>query len=273
MNLLIDIGNQRIKWATSDQINARINLQRESSENLKSPGWVVGNQVMGTHDRNFEQRISAQFNDFNDLAPDSVWVSSVSGEGINTEMDKFFSARWNLSAVYAVAQSNAFGIRNCYENPELLGVDRWLAIIGGRHIAGPGPLVIIDAGTAVTIDYVNDQDNFLGGVICPGFGAIIVAINSSAGLIREEIQLVDKKCLQFTNTNTHSAMANGAALSVVAGIDQAIDYYLSADGEELRVLITGGDAESISGLSCHGMDIEPNLVLVGLMLLSGETGN
>ena len=263
MKLLIDIGNQRIKWATSDQLDNRTGSQGYQNEQEQWPG-----QVIQTDASSLGTQLGVQFATL--PAPDAVWVACVSDGTIEKEIAGICKSLWGLSPVFARSSAGAFGIKNCYEDPALLGVDRWIAMIAAGNIAGRGPLLVIDAGTAVTIDFVNDNNEFVGGVIFPGLATMISTLNSSTGLIREDIQLVQGNVLEFECKNTKSAVANGTALSVVAGIDKAVDHYLSENGENLKVLITGGDAGFIARLSSHPMVVEPELVLHGLRLLDGS---
>ncbi len=265
MKLLIDIGNRRVKWATSDQINASVSAPTPSDLDK-----IISDQIINTHSSERVKQLSMQFKKL--PAPESVWVSCVSTESIKTDIVKICKVIWKLSPIYIRAEANAMGVENCCENPATVGVDRWAANIAARHIAGPRPLVVIDAGTAVTIDYVDSSGGFLGGVIFPGVATMIESLNSATGQIQEMTHTYSTKQrpkpIHYVNTNTRSAVENGVMLAVVAGIDQAIAHHLATKDGELKVIITGGDAECIASLSIHDMKYESSLVLIGLRLLS-----
>jgi type III pantothenate kinase len=263
MNLLIDIGNQRIKWATSDQLG-NLTESLDYQDNLEQ--WP--DQVILTHTTGLGTQLGGQFATL--PTPDAVWVACVSDCLIENEISGICESLWGLSPVFARSSASAFGIKNRYQDPELLGVDRWIAIIAAANFADGGPLLVIDAGTAVTIDLVNDNNEFMGGLIFPGLATMVSSLNSSTGLIREDIQLVPGKALEFVCKNTSTAVVNGAAISVVAGIDMAVHHYFSVYGEHSKVLIAGGDAGFIAGLSGHHMIVKPDLVLQGLSLLAGS---
>lgn len=256
MKLLIDIGNRRLKWATSTQINA-------------SASTTLSDQIINTHSSERVEQLSRQFKKL--PAPESVWVSCVSAESIKTDIVKICQNLWQLSPICIRAEAAALGVKNCCENPAAVGVDRWAANIAARHIAGARPLVVIDAGTAVTIDYVDSGGEFLGGIISPGVATMIESLNSATDQIPEMTHSYNAKQIHYVNTNTRSAVENGVRLAVVAGIDQAIAHHLATKGKELKVIITGGDAEWIADLSVHDMKYQSNLVLNGLLLLSQES--
>jgi type III pantothenate kinase len=263
MNLLIDVGNQRIKWATSDQLENRTGSQDYQDDQGQ---WT--DQVIQTHTTTPGTQLGVRFATL--PAPDAVWVACVSDGRIEQEISGICKSLWGLSPVFARSSASAFGIKNRYQDPTSLGVDRWVAIIAAGNITGGGPILVIDAGTAVTIDYVNARNEFVGGLIFPGLATMVKSLNSSTGLIRENIQPVPGEALEFVCNNTKTAVANGASLSVVAGINMAVNHYLSENGKHSKVLISGGDAEFIAGLSSHQLIVKPDLVLQGLSLLGGS---
>lgn len=274
MKLLIDSGNRRVKWATSDQINAAVCAPTSNTSALDNR---ISAQIINTHSSERVGQLSMQFKKL--PVPESVWVSCVSSESVKTDIVKICNVIWNLSPICIRAEADAMGVENCCENPAAIGVDRWAANIAARHIAGAQPLVVIDAGTAVTIDYVDSAGRFLGGVILPGVATMIESLNSATAQIPDGIQSYNTKQMpkqvpkniHYINTNTRSAVENGVMLAVVAGIDQAITHHLATKDRELKVIITGGDAELIAGLSIYDMKYESNLVLNGLLLLSQES--
>lgn len=269
MKLLIDIGNQRVKWATSEQLNVSV---RRSVASQRDVDKIMRDQIVNTHSTELVDQLGMQLRKL--PAPESVWVSCVSAEFIRTEVVKMCQLIWKLSPICIRAEAEAAGVENGYEDPVTLGVDRWAANVGARHTAGGASLVVIDAGTAVTIDYINREGRFLGGIIFPGVVTMIESLYSATGQIqaatRSDTMRKDVTHVQIINTNTQSAVENGVVLTVVAGIDKAIDQYRLAEDGELKIIITGGDAEYIASLSMHNMKYEPNLVLIGLLLLSEE---
>ncbi|WP_424947798.1 type III pantothenate kinase [Candidatus Spongiihabitans sp.] len=270
MKLFIDIGNRRVKWATSAQINVSVSQPTDDPSALDK---IISEQVINTHSSTLADQLSMQFKKL--PAPESVWVSCVAAESIKTDIAKICQVIWKLSPICIRAEAAAGGVENCYENPASVGADRWAANIAARHVAGARALVVIDAGTAVTIDYVDSKGGFLGGLIFPGVATMIESLTSATGQIPAMTHSYSAKRTprqtHYLNTDTRAAVENGVMLAVTAGIDRAIDYHLATKDSELKVIITGGDAECIIGLSSHDMKHEPNLVLIGLLLLSQES--
>lgn len=272
MKLLIDIGNRRVKWATSEQLNMAVSTSTSNPGTNPSDN-TIGQQFINTHSNERVQQISMQFKKL--PMPESVWVSCVAAESLKTDIAKICIASWNLSPIYARAEAAAVGVENGYQNPATVGVDRWLANIAARHIAGARPLVVIDAGTAVTIDYVDDSGGFSGGIIFPGVASMLESLNSATAQLPQLTPSYSSqpqpKQIHYLNTDTRTAVENGVMLAVVAGIDRAIAHHLARKGSQANVIITGGDAERVIGLSNHAMQYEANLVLSGLLLLSRES--
>ena len=273
MKLLIDIGNQRVKWATSEQLNLVDEAATSRIECDKMmPNKTIGNQIINTRSADLVTQLMMSFSKL--PIPESVWVSCVSAAAIKKNIVEMCHVMWQLSPTFIRAEGDVAGVENGYENPATLGADRWAANIGGRHIAGRSALVVIDAGTAVTIDYINQAGRFSGGLIFPGAVTMIESLHAATGQIKRpsapSLSPLPLAQIQLMNTNTKSALENGVMLAVVAGIDRAIEQYLRAEGSELKVIITGGDAECIASLSTHDMKHESNLVLLGLLLLSEE---
>ena len=143
MKLLIDAGNTRIKWAcvNGDEWLNRGALPVEQTGELPQ-------QFAGVHD--IQQ----------------IWVSNVAGEEVarhirNIKVDH--SAPFNFIA----AREMQCGVRNGYTNPGQLGSDRWAALIAAWHLVR-GKCMVVNCGTAITIDTLSVQGEFIGGLIVPG---------------------------------------------------------------------------------------------------------
>ncbi len=270
MKLLIDIGNQRIKWATSDQITVSLG---DSIVGQAKPDARIDEQVVTTHSATLVDQLEQQFRRL--PIPESVWMSCVSAESIKKKIIDLCEIIWKLSPSCMRATARAMGVENGYQNPVSLGFDRWAANVAARYISGQVSLVVIDAGTAVTIDYINRKGRFLGGTIFPGVVTMVESLHTATGQIQETAPLCgtmshDVTHIRLFNADTQSAVENGVLLAVVAGIDGAIDQCRLADHGELKIIITGGDAKCVASLSVHDMKHQSNLVLIGLLLLSEE---
>lgn len=253
MKLLIDIGNQRVKWLTSQQLLASLD---------------VFGQSFDIHDQGLAEALNDRFKQLPE--PQQVVVSSVSGNRCRQIVTEISLSLWGQHPEFLQAERFAAGIRNNYIYANQLGVDRWAALVGAWHEYGPGSLVVVDAGTAVTIDILNDQGVFLGGMIFPGIATMIQSLRHSTEQIRVRHSAVFAGEIELTNLQTDPAVTHGAVNAVIGGVDRAISQHKSFLEEDLKTIISGGDAGVIKDHSAHKLIIDSKLVFRGLLLLSNE---
>lgn len=147
-----------------------------------------------------------------------------------------------------------------YGTPGTLGADRIAAAVGAWSLYPGRPLLVVDAGTAVTYDHVTEAGRFAGGNIAPGMTMRLEALHRfTARLPRIQVPR-EIKPGKFMGTDTESAMILGA----VYGIVGAIAYYRKHLPEETVVVMTGGWATMLSHLCDFHIVVEPNLVSKGL---------
>lgn len=150
-----------------------------------------------------------------------------------------------------------------------MGNDRKLGLIGALSLA-TAPLVVIDVGTAVTVNFLNEQNCALGGAIFPGPGTQAKALNQFTDALPEvELYFTGKHCANSTETALQSGIFN----SVVGGIKEIIAKGSKAEFKKVKptILLTGGYCTKIAPL-LDGMDfiLESNLVLIGIRNLAVE---
>jgi type III pantothenate kinase len=238
--LLIDAGNTRIKWARVE-------------ENLLMPGVPVSIRPAVL------PGIKAAWDSLE--KPLGIALSNVAGERVEADITSFIERRWSMDPLVAKAQHHGFGVTSGYRDPERLGVDRWLALIAARD-RSKQPTVIVDAGSACTIDLLDSEGRHLGGYILPGLTAMGEALVRGTHQIQES-KAVGKFCLD-PGLDTSEGMASGALLALVGAIERVF-YDLGDRGScEPLLIMTGGDAEKLgSSLRCPSY-IGPELVLEGL---------
>ena len=150
------------------------------------------------------------------------------------------------------------GVRNCYEPPQSLGVDRWCALLGLRRAYGSG--VAILAGTAVTVDLLPPDGVFAGGLIVPGVDAMRSAVEASTALgpfARGDLNLMSASPKP---TGTVSAVTAGA-MHAIAG---AAMSYLGADViASSKIVIAGGYSLALARM-LQGAVVDPDLVFRGI---------
>ena len=175
--IALDIGNTRLKWA-----------QYASPQ----PGAALlahGAVFLETMDQLAE-------NEWKTLQPPSSMLGCVvAGEGVKRRAEEQLEI-WDLTPGWIVSAAHACGVSNGYEHPNRLGVDRWAALIGAWHrVLAQGsrrPALVVMVGTAVTVDAIDHTGRFLGGLILPGFGLMLKALEmGTAGLKAPTGEAVD----------------------------------------------------------------------------------
>lgn len=147
-----------------------------------------------------------------------------------------------------------------YGTPGSLGADRIAAAVGATAVCPGTPLLVVDAGTAVTYDAVTADRRFIGGNIAPGMNMRLEALHRfTARLPRVQVPR-ELPTGKFLGHDTASAMILGA----VYGIVGSLSYYKSHLPADTRVVMTGGWAKELSRLCDFPVTVEPNLVSIGL---------
>jgi len=229
MNLYVDIGNTRIKWA-----RGRHGL-------LRAPGALV---LAETPD--WVQRLPL-------AAVQRVFVASVSG----TAPLAVLQAQAAVHGVPVhVAQTTARvgDVINAYDDPAWHGVDRWMACLAA-HARAPGSVLIADAGTALTLDWVDARGRHGGGLIAPGLQTMRSTLQSNTQLPPGNAQTAGG----WLATETQAAITLGTLRTAVALLDNAVGELMPE-----RLLISGGDAEILAPHLAREWEIAPQLVLEGL---------
>ena len=234
MHLLIDAGNTRIKWA------------------LLNPNQHESMVTQYVDKKRIEQSLS----ELPIENIESVWLSSVRDAG---ELENLLNKHFAVEIHKAVSTDRYKELISGYLRPEQLGVDRWLALCSCYERYN-NSFIVIDAGTAITLDVVDKGCRHLGGHIIPGRDLMVESLNLNTHLIEvKDSALIYELDL---GADTQSAVTNGASSAVTGYIGSVIEQYPG-----YKVVITGGAACEISAsLKCETEVVE-NLVLEGLSLL------
>jgi type III pantothenate kinase len=248
MNLLLDIGNSRIKWALQDgdgwpQTGAFVH-KGKAFKDVARPAWKALDP------------------------PARVIVSNVAGREYERTVVTWLKRRWKVVPEFLQAKPSVCGVTNAYESPGRLGADRWANLIAARAYYR-APVVIIDCGTAITIDAMNNQGCHLGGLIVPGMDLMSAALVGSAAGI--ELKDLDSGNVSLLGSSTESAVAGGILYATVALVDRVCQDLKFELGKETKVVITGGDAVRIMPLLSQRVRHDPDLVLKGLAVFAEGT--
>lgn len=242
--LLVDIGNSRIKWGWWS--SGQLHPQGSISEH--------GPMLEGSLDQAWDKIPN----------PRRVVVANVGGPSIADRLSSWTRRQWAVVPEFARVEARAFGVQIGYEDPSQLGVDRWLALIAvwNRYKA---PACIADCGTAVTIDALASYGEHLGGLIVPGLTLMRqVLIRHTHGI---EVNAAGEP--QMLARNTQDGITAGSLYAVAACIDRVAFALRWRFGDDLRCVITGGDAENVLPLLTHPFERVPDLVLQGLVVVAG----
>lgn len=242
--LLMDVGNSRIKWGVLDNGAIRrtghVSMQRIGEQGLPA---LTSRLPRGV---------------------DTVFVSNVAGTSFATRLSGVVGMHCDVDVHFARSEREACGVVNSYRQPRRLGVDRWVAMIGARA-EFKAPCLVVDAGTAVTLDALDTDGRHLGGQIIPG--AQLMAASLSART--SDIPGVQRKAassggsMDMFASTTAAAVGQGALNAVAGAIERALRV-LREQGGKPAVVLTGGDASRILKSLDEVAHHRPHLVLQGL---------
>lgn len=188
---------------------------------------------------------------------------------VNAEMKDLPKALNGYRDVVALTPATPLPLRNQYASPETLGMDRIAAACGAWHLFPSANSLVIDAGTCITYDFVEQSGAYLGGAISPGLNMRLRAMHTFTA----RLPLVEAEVApQFTGDSTVSCMQSGAFWGMVDEINGAIGRYREKY-PDLHVILTGGDAAFFENKLKASIFASPELVLVGLNRILSHNAN
>jgi len=243
MILCLDCGNSRLKWG------------------LAGPhGWLaqgnIPNQEIGT----------LALRDWQNLPrPARVVGVNVAGEALRVRVEAQL-VRWRTVPEWLIAREQAGGVYNRYARPSQLGADRWAALIAVRNRVAdelfPSPNLVVNAGTALTVDALDAAGVFRGGIILPGLAMMLQALAANTAALK-----VPPGRYHDFPINTADALYSGAIQALCGAIEQMRGRL--ASGEETpRVVLSGGAAGEIAPHLTAPVEVVDNLVLEGVLALA-----
>ena len=237
MNLLIDIGNTRLKWG-------RGNL-----------GCIEIGKPIRHGCSDLKPELIAAWRDISPV-PRRLAISCVSSEPVLAAVKAVAFELWpGVEWIRVKSLASAGGVINGYQYPEKLGVDRWLCLLAVRRL-WPEPVCIVDCGTAITVDVMAANGRHLGGLISPG----LTVMKQSLSKDTADLPFSDRVFPVGLADTTEAAIYSGTLYAAVG----LINTVLRQQSETLKLILTGGDAEIIAGHLDNDSIIAPDLVLQGL---------
>jgi type III pantothenate kinase len=234
----IDIGNTRAKW------RARLD------------GEIVDRGVIDTHGDDWSALAALRSH-----RPRRVRVSNVAGVAVAKQVSGIVEGDLGVKAEFALACESVGVVTSGYDNPQRLGVDRWLAILAGWELFRTH-CVVVDAGSALTIDFVGSKGEHLGGYIMPGQTMMTHAL--FGGTCGVNVSPSQVSGLEF-GLNTDTAVRNGCFAMALAVVEKAMTEGSTGPAPS-NVVLTGGDAELLLPYLPKTVAHKPDLVLDGLVL-------
>lgn len=240
MILVVDAGNTRVKWATHD------------GAGFVNEGWC-GNAGLTSLDAQWAEL----------TRPSTIVIANVAGEEIARSLTAL-TGRWKLTPHWAASRRSQCGVTNLYENPEQLGVDRWAAMIGARGLTR-GACVVVIAGTAMTVNALSAQGEFLGGLILPGFDLMQASLAANTA----KLQAQPGRFAAFPRT-TRDAIASGALQALCGAVDRMCAAIRAQGHADPELIFSGGTGELVAGHMGRPTRFADKLVLEGLVRIAKD---
>lgn len=234
MNLTIDIGNTNVKIGIFDQ------------KAIKSTQII---------DKTNQNELVKYFENIEVNTIERAIICSVND--VNNEFLSLLESRFKLIVFNS---KSPIPIKNLYKTPDSLGPDRLASIIGARLHFNKGNILSINTGTCITYDFLNKNNEYIGGGISPGLNMRFKALNTFTG----KLPLVET--IEETNLigrNTMESIKSGVINGTIAEIDAIIEKY-KWHYNDISIIMTGGDSNFLVNHLKNSIFAAPYLVLEGL---------
>ena len=248
--LAIDVGNSRLKWALYDAARPGTAMLAHGVEFLDHIERLSEGPWAGLP------------------APTHMLGCVVAGDAIKRRVVEQMEL-WDVPAHWVVPSQEEAGVVNGYDYPTRLGADRWVAMIGARHrllAQGPArPLILAMVGTAVTVEALDTSGRFLGGLIVPGHGIMLRALESgTAGLH------VPTGEVRLFPSNTSDALTSGGTYAIAGAVERMYQHLLQHCGQEPVCMMTGGAGWKMAPSMARPFELVENLIFDGLLEIASR---
>ena len=246
MMLLVDAGNTALKWG------------------LYEAGEFIAVDRMVHRDCNLTEKLTRYWTSLQ--SPEEVFIANVAGERLADTLSAWIQQQWSLIPRFASTTDTACGVTNAYSVAADLGVDRWAALIGAHHHIR-GAVCIVDCGTAITVDVLAANGHHLGGLILPGVELLKQVVQQDTAGVKP---VTEMQVANLLANKTGEGVHSGAVYMAVAAIDRIINDIVATLDQDIELVITGGDADTMLPLLARSAHHDSALVLKGLAILAGE---
>lgn len=248
MKIYLDVGNTRIKWRCDGTSKTYIAASLDE--------------------------LARQWQNFGETAQVRLFGCNVRGEAIAAQISALSEACFSSPIVWLTSQSECCGVISGYQDPRRLGVDRWAALVAARARIPDAGCIVIDAGTAITVDAIDAAGRHRGGVILPGLRMMFEGLGAAQQLhtvSNEEMQLFSSRPKVLADS-TRDAIIAGVIFSAQGGVKSVIEQQceqIKAKIRSIPILVTGGDASMLK-IDSLQMQWQPDIVIEGVALLSRD---
>ena len=251
--LAIDIGNTRLKWALYS---------------APQPGAALLQQG-GVFLETIDDLAEGQWKTL--PAPQAMLGCAVAGDAVRRRVEEQLEL-WDIEPHWVAPSAHEAGLLNSYDHPGRLGADRWVALAGARSrvlasaAAGAGspvrPALVVMVGTAVTVDALDADGRFLGGLILPGFGLMLRALEMGTA----DLKVPTGEVVDFP-TNTGDALMSGGANAIAGAIERQHRRLLQHGHGDPLLFMTGGAAAKLGPITELPFEVVDALIFEGLLLM------
>ena len=244
MNLVVDAGNSRLKWAFAE------------GDTLHGHGECA---LRNDPDGAVRALLAAV------TAPVArMLVANVAGPWIGGALERSASRLARRPAEFVRTRARCAGLECLYADPSQLGVDRWLAVLAA-HCEGLGPAVIVDAGTAATVDALTGDGRHLGGWIVPGVEMMAASLyRETSDIPRTQSEALPGRGADAFGRSTVDGVWFGARWALAGAVERAVSELADEAGSAPAVVLTGGGAPHVAPCLDQVVIRRPYLVLEGL---------
>ena len=241
--LLVDVGNSSVKWRLINSCSSSNLTDMLRQEYLGSISSDLFINVWDTLDK-----------------PTKVIVSCVAEKRVWHAVQQACDHLWTIQPEKILSRKEGFGIVNAYEKPSDLGSDRWSAMIGAYHEIG-SDLIVVDCGSAITIDVIKSSGEHLGGYILPGLSMMKTSLLSGTADVHADLKLTKRS---LTPGNSTTSCVDSAILLSVVKLIETVFKQQKKQTDKVQCVLTGGDASLVAKLLSTKYVMIPDLVLRGL---------
>ncbi len=252
VQLIVDAGNTRIKYASLT--GKRLGRVRSLDWNARGLQRVAKQVLQGRFER--------------------VLVCSVAGVRLERALRTAARRSGNPRPQYIRSTRRSAGVRNGYLETWRLGADRWVAMLGARALHPGRALLVVDVGTALTLDLLDAQGRHRGGLLVPGPTLMVESLLSHTAGIRRRAgqtrapQSRYRSGAALFGRSTRAGLLAGSTVACAALIERASGEARGALGRSPKLLLAGGGAVQVAPVLRVPYTRSDHLVLQGLALLA-----